>query len=58
MGLIDSLPNSSLGLKGKTPATRPGALQSSKIHNPDSFEPSRLDLDGSTPKKYTDNLPK
>lgn len=58
MGLIDSLPNSSLGLKGKTPATRPGALKSSKIHNPDSFEPSKLDLDGLTPNEYIANLPK
>lgn len=58
MGLIDNLPNSTLGLKGKTPATRAGALGTSKLHNPNSFEPSKLDLDGIVPSKYTDNLPK
>jgi hypothetical protein len=59
MGLLDSLPNSNLGLKGQAPPLRAGALKSSPIHNPDSFpDQSDLDLDGKTPQKYVNNLPR
>lgn len=59
------LPNSILGLKGQTPAKRPGANPASTLHNQSSINnnpaieqsPSGLDLDGKTPDKYLDNPP-
>ena len=65
-GILDNqLPNSILGLGGNTPATRPGALKTSTLHNQSSLNnvppieqsPSGLDLDGGTPDKYLDNPP-
>ena len=69
MGLKDLLPTSTLGLKGATPAQIPSAKPTSTVHykysingDPKQTEkvpaPSNLDLDGKTPVKYTDNLPK
>lgn len=66
MGLIDSLSKSDLGLKGQTPANIPSSKNTSTLHFQSSItdkpdieqSPSRLDLDGATPNKYTDNLPK
>lgn len=66
MGLLDSLPKSNLGLKGGTPNKVPSANPASTLHNQSSINdkpdieqsPSKLDLDGTTPKKYSDNLPK
>lgn len=64
--LKDQLPESILGLKGNTPATRDGAKKSSTLHNESSINdipdieqsPSDLDLNGETPEKYLDNPPK
>jgi hypothetical protein len=65
-GILDNqLPNSILGLGGSTPAQRPGAKNTSTLHNQSSLNnqpaieqsPSGLDLDGSTPDKYLDNPP-
>lgn len=69
MGLKDLLPNSTLGLKGATPAQIPSADPKSTIHYQYSINgdpkqniqvpaPSKLDLDGKTPGKYLDNPPK
>ena len=58
MGILkNQLQKSILGLKGSTPAKRPGALPSSKLHNLKSITRSNLDLDGITPSKYSDNKP-
>jgi hypothetical protein len=66
MGLLDSLPKSNLGLKGGTPAKIAGANPASTLHFQSSINdkpdikqsPSKLDLNGVTPKKYKDNQPK
>lgn len=66
MGLIDSLPKSKLGLKGAKPANIPSSKNTSTLHFQSSINdkpdikqsPSKLDLNGVTPKKYSDNLPK
>lgn len=59
MGILtNQLQSSKLGLKGTTPATRSGALPTSTIHSQDALAVSTLDLDGNTPSKYTDSLPK
>ena len=63
--LNNQLPNSTLGLQGQTPAIVPGANPTSNLHNQSSINnqpginlaPSSLDLDGTTPAKYLDNLP-
>ena len=63
--LNNQLPNSTLGLQGQTPATRPGANPASTLHNQSSINnqpaieqsPSGLDLNGTTPDKYLDNPP-
>ena len=58
MGILkNQLTQSILGLKGSTPPTRAGALPTSKKHNLDSLDKSRLDLDAATPAKYSDNKP-
>lgn len=66
MGLLDSLPKSELGLKGQTPANIASSKNTSTLHFQSSItdkpdieqSPSSLDLDGATPSKYSDNLPK
>jgi hypothetical protein len=59
MGILSTqLPGSKLGLKGQTPSQRAGAVNTSTIHSKNSLEVSKLDLDGTTPSKYSDNLPK
>lgn len=67
MGLLASIQKMRLGLKGITPSIISQSLPSSTMHNTTSIngrpalkgiKPSRLDLDGITPKKYTDNLPR
>jgi hypothetical protein len=59
MGILSNqLQSTKLGLKGVTPPTRPGALPTSTIHSQDALVVSTLDLDGNTPSKYTDSLPK
>lgn len=66
MGILkDQLPESNLGLKGRTPAQRPGANQASTLHYESSInnrpainqKPSDLDLDGTRPTAYMDNPP-
>lgn len=59
MGILkDQLKNSSLGLKGTTPATREGANPASQLHaqgsNPTGMQSSHSihDLDGKTPEGY------
>lgn len=59
--LTDQLSNSTLGLQGQTPVIQPGALETSTLHFNSSINnrpeidrtPSRLDLNGKTPQKYT-----
>jgi len=74
MGLLDSLSNSKLGLKGGTPAKIASANPASTLHFQSSINdkpniaqsPSKLDLDGVAPKvapsgqklPYKDNQPK
>ena len=71
MALIDKLTQQGSNLTkwdGATPPTPIDATQSSRLHNQYSINgdphlqkkpsPSQLDLDGKTPAKYTDNLPK
>lgn len=66
MGLLDSLPKSNLGLKGAKPANIPSSKNTSTLHYQSSINdkpdieqsPSKLDLDGATPAKYSDNPPK
>lgn len=55
--LKNQLEQTKLGLKGQTPKTRAGALETSTLHSEIKPENSIHDLDGSTPNKYTDNLP-
>jgi len=61
--LKNQLAQSSLGLKGATPATRPGANPGSQLHaqeiNPTIMKADHSvhDLDGATPGKYLDNPP-
>jgi len=66
MGILkDQLPESNLGLKGVKPPQRPGANQDSTLHYESSINdrpnitqrPSDLDLNGSKPAAYLDNLP-
>ena len=63
MGIFKNQLSSNLGLKGETPVTREGALNSSELHAqgfaPTSLKPdhSKYDLDGKTPSKYLDNKP-
>ena len=58
MGILSTqLQGSKLGLKGQTPSLRQGASSSSTIHSTDALVKSTLDLDGTTPSKYSDNLP-
>ena len=58
MGILSTqLTGSKLGLKGNTPSSRAGASNTSTIHSQDSLAASKLDLDGTTPLKYSDNLP-
>jgi len=57
MGLLDKLKNhgSTLtSLDGKTPKTKEAVTPIA----PNSLVDSTLDLDGKTPEKYLDNLPK
>lgn len=62
-GILDKqLPNSTLGLKGTTPAKRAGAVQTDDIHYEGGT--SKVHQDGHTqlqlggqPTKYYDNLP-
>lgn len=70
MGILQSFQSKGSilsSLDGKTPSTL--NLKDSKLHNTYSLDgkpniagvkqtPSVLDLDGKTPKKYIDNLPK
>ena len=73
MSIIGQESNSKLGLKGKKPdsTTSPESklhnlssvnnqpdLTKTKFKFQKNLVPSRLDMDGKTPKKYTDNLPK
>lgn len=67
MGILkNQLIQSILGLKGQKPDTRQGALRGSTLHYQSSINnnpsigqaPSNLDLDGKSPSKYTDNLPR
>ena len=66
MGILNNqLTGTALGLKGVTPPNRPGSNPNSTLHNQSSINnnpaieqsPSKLDLDGVTPSKYSDNLP-
>jgi hypothetical protein len=66
MGILNNqLTGTALGLKGVTPPTRPGANPNSTLHFQSSINnipeieqsPSKLDLDGVTPPRYSDNLP-
>tara|TARA_B100000902_G_C26743633_1_gene637347 strand:+ start:186 stop:380 length:195 start_codon:yes stop_codon:yes gene_type:complete len=63
MGILKKQLDSTLGLKGETPATREGALPTSEIHaqgvGPTSLKANHSvhDLDGKTPDKYLDNKP-
>jgi len=63
MGIFKNQLSSNLGLKGETPATREGALNTSEIHAQGSApaslksDHSKYDLDGKTPSKYLDNKP-
>lgn len=71
MGILkDQLPQSKLGLKGNTPATRAGAQKTSTMHYQSSInnnpaipqQPSSLDFDGAQPNipgkvPYMNNLP-
>ena len=65
MGLIDLLPKSNLGLKGAKPANIPSSKNTSTLHFQSSINdkpdikqsPSKLDLNGVTPPRYSDNLP-
>ena len=58
MGILgNQLEASKLGLKGKTPEKRAGALETSTLHSPIEGQHSKFDLNGETPKKYIDNLP-
>lgn len=56
--LKTQLNGSKLGLKGKTPEIRPGAVNTSKLHYTDSLSSSQLDLDGNKPKEYIADTPK
>jgi hypothetical protein len=66
MSILQNQLKSTLGLKGEAQAPKPGALPGSTLHNTSSLNgipviarpPSELDLNGKTPRKYTDNLPK
>jgi len=71
MGLKDKLNNDGSNLtpyNGITPSNMPGVNPQSRLHyeysingNPNMAmkpSPSQLDLDGITPPKYTNNLPK
>lgn len=69
MGLIDLLPKSNFGLQGQTPNKVQDGNTASTLHKEYSIngkpvqggklpQPSSLDLNGKTPAKYTDNLPK
>lgn len=71
MGILDNLQNNGSNYTkwdGTTPSYTPGSNPQSRLHyqysingNPAVFsspQPSTLDLDGKTPPKYTDNLPK
>jgi len=65
MGLLDLLPDSDLGLRGRTPSRIPSSRSTSTLHFQSSINdepdidqsPSELDLDGQTPSKYSDNPP-
>jgi hypothetical protein len=56
--LSTQLQGSKLSLKGNTPKKRDGALDTSTVHSVNSLAVSKLDLDGTTPPKYLDSLPK
>lgn len=64
--LNDQIPNTQLGLNGRTPSRLPGANPNSTLHFKSSLSntpainlpPSLLDLDGNTPEQYLDNLPR
>jgi hypothetical protein len=62
MGLIDKLVDSSLGLKGQTPAKRAGATASGDLHYDAKtlgHTGAHTNLEpGGQPTKYTDRLPK
>lgn len=55
MALLDSLKNSSLGLKGATPKNSEG-LNNNPLDTT-TLKASQLDLDGKTPSQYLNNLP-
>lgn len=57
MGILKNQINSTLGLGGKAPATREGALPTSQIHystksKTQAADQSVFDLDGKTPESY------
>lgn len=57
MGILKNQISSTLGLGGKAPATREGALTTSQLHygtkaKSQTAEHSNLDLDGKTPNSY------
>lgn len=66
MAIIKTQLKSKFGLGGKKPAQWKGSDRLSTLHNTSSINnkpaikmtPSRLDLNGLTPKKYLDNPPK
>lgn len=62
MGILkDQLQNSTLGLKGQTPAKRAGAsADTTNVHvkgTKQTANHSNLDLDGTIPSQYIDNKP-
>jgi hypothetical protein len=66
MSILKTQLKSKLGLGGVKQKTIPGSLPGSTLHNTSSINgkpttkrsPSKLDLDGKTPRKYTDKLPR
>lgn len=66
MSILKTQLKSNLGLKGATQRPVAGSQPGSTLHNTSSINgkptikrsPSKLDLDGKTPKKYTSNLPR
>lgn len=66
MSILETQLKSKLGLQGVTQKPVPGSSPGSTLHNTSSINgnpairrsPSKLDLDGKTPKKYTSNLPR
>jgi len=58
MGILkNQLETSKLGLNGKTPEKRAGALETSTLHAPIEAQHSKFDLNGNMPQKYLDIKP-